>query len=228
MGVFSRLFKVGQAKANKLIDSLEKPEDMLDQAIRDKEKALAEAKESVQKVMAEERKRKAMFDKENKEAELWKSKAEMALKAGNEELALKALTRSEEHENNATSMKSGWESLRAEVDKLKIVIQKSQDEISELKRNKDLIIAQSKAAEVKKDIYEAKARIGKKADTDDLIARMKAKAENANYEADAAEEMADDLDGKDSLDKEFEALGTTSASQSAQDKLAALKAKLGK
>ena len=229
MGIFSRLFKVGQAKANEVIDSMESPELMLNQAIKDKDKALAEAKESVANVIAEERKLKHMLDKENQEKGLWEQKAQSALQAGKEDLAVKALQRSEEHSNNASSLQGQWEALRSQVDELKQVIRISQDEIADLKRNKDLIIAQSKASEVKKSIYQAKAKIGTKRSTDDLIARMKAKADNSKYQADAAMEMADDLDGKDSLEKEFEDLGpSTSASNSVQDKLAAMKAKMGK
>ena len=229
MGIFSRLFKVGQAKANQVVDSFEKPELMLNQAIKDKEKALAEAKESVANVIAEERKQKHMLDKENEQKTSWEQKAQGALQAGKEDLAVKALERSEEHGNNASSLQGQWESLRSQVDELKVVIKKSQDDIADLKRNKDLIIAQSKAAEVKKNIYQAKAKIGTKRDTDDLIARMKAKADNSKYQAEAAEEMAEDLDGKDSLEKEFENISTNaSTSNSVQDKLAAMKAKMGK
>lgn len=229
MGIFSRIFKIGQAKANKLVDSMENPELMLDQAIKDKEKSLRSAKESVQKVIAEERKQKAMLDREYEQKAIWESKAEMALKSGNEELAVKALARSEEHEKNGNSLKGQWELLKKQVDELKVVIRKSNDDIAEIKRNKDLIIAQTKAAQVKKNIYEAKVKIGKNTDTDDLISRMKAKAQNQAYEAEAAEEMAEELDGEDSLDKEFESLENSStASPSVQDKLAAMKAKMNK
>ncbi|MBN1970856.1 MAG: PspA/IM30 family protein [Candidatus Delongbacteria bacterium] len=229
MGFFSRLFKIGQAKANQLVDTLEKPELMLDQAIRDKEKNLKEAKESVQNVIAEERRLKAMLEKEKEQSSVWESKAEVAVKSGNDELAVKALQRGEEHSKNATDLEGQWTALSKQVEELKNVIRVSQDEIAELKRNKDLIIAQSKASEVKKNIFEAKAKIGSKSDTEDLISRMKAKAENQKFRAEAAQEMAEDLDGKDSLEKEFEVLGTEkSASQGVQDKLAALKNKLNK
>ena len=230
MGIFSRIFKIGQAKANKLVDKLEKPELMLEQAIKDKEKALREAKESVQNVIAEERKQKNMLDDELAQKEIWENKAQAALKAGKEELAVKALQRSEEYEKNANSLQGQWETLRKQVDDLKLIVRKSQDDINELKRNKDLIIAQSKAAEVKKDIYQARAKIGEKTNTDDLISRMKAKSEQNKYQAEAAQEMAEDLDEKDSLEKEFDDLDSSNsvASSSVQDKLAAMKEKLGK
>jgi phage shock protein A len=203
---------------------MEKPEVMLDQAIRDQQKNISEVKQSVQAVIATERQTKALLDKENENKNIWMQKAELALKTGNEELATKALARSEEHEQKAASLQPQWESQRAEIEKLKLAVRKMDDELAELKRNKDIIIAQSKAAEVKKDIYQAKAKIGKNK-TSDLIERMKAKAERSSFEAQAAEEMAEEASG-DMLEKEFEGLGHVTASQSVQDKLAALKNKL--
>ncbi|MBD3421554.1 MAG: hypothetical protein GF398_15655 [Chitinivibrionales bacterium] len=225
MSIFSRIFKVGQAHANQAIDGLEKPEVMLEQAIRDQEKAIREAKQKVQAVIATERQSKALLDRENHEKDLWEQKAQLALKSGNEELATKALMRSEEHETKGGTLQPQWEAQRSEVEKLKVSVRKMEEELAELRRNKDIIIAQSKAADVKKQIYEAKAQIGKKG-TSDLVARMKAKAERSSFEASAAEEMAES--GGDSLEGEFEKLESTAASSNVQDKLAALKAKLNK
>ncbi|MFQ3241847.1 MAG: phage shock protein A [Lentimonas sp.] len=226
MSIFSRIFKVGQASANKLVDKIEKPELMLEQAIRDKDKQVREAKKAVQSCIATERKTKALLEKDKAEKFAWEQKAEAAMRANNEELAIKALQRATEHEQKAQTMQSQWQSQRQAVDDLKKDILMMENELAEFKRNKDFIIAQSKAAEVKKDIYEAKARISDRHSADDLMARMKAKAEQQGFEADAAKEMATSFDTGDSLEKEFENLGTSGASVEVQDKLAALKAKM--
>lgn len=230
MSIFSRIFKIGQAHANKAIDGMEKPEVMIEQAIRDREKHIAEAKRKVQAVIATERQTKALLLKEEDGQKTWEQKAERALMAGNEDLAAKALTRSEEHDRNASNLRPQWETQRKSVEDLKKTIADMNDQLAELKRNKDIIIAQSKAAEVKKDIYEAKARISKKDKSHDLIERMKAKAERSTHEASAAEEMASlGNSSSDSLEKEFAALDSGSGpSAEVQDKLAAMKARLGK
>ena len=229
MSIFSRIFKAGQAAANKVVDKMENPELMLEQAIRDKDKQIQDAKKSVQSCIATERQAKALLEKERNEQKMWEQKAEMALKAGKEDLAVKALERASEHEAKVEPLQSQWESQRAAVDELKKEIQNMNDQLAEYKRNKDFIIAQSKAAKVKKDIYEAKARIsGGRRGADDLMARMKAKAERQSLEADAAKELANDTEtGVDSLEKEFDQLGDAPASAAVNDKLAALKAKLG-
>lgn len=225
MSIFSRIFKIGQAKANQVVDKFEKPELMLEQAIRDKEKQLREAKKAVQDCIATERQAKAMYEKELRSQKEWEAKAEAALHSGREDLAGKALTRAAEHEQKSKSLEVQWQNQRKSVESLKQDIQKFDDELAEYKRNKDFIIAQSKAAEVKKSIYEAKAKIGTDRKADDLMERMRAKAERASYQADAAEEMAESFTG-DSLEKEFDELNATASSPDIQDKLAAMKAKM--
>lgn len=226
MSIFSRIFKIGQASVNKVLDSFEKPEVMLEQAIRDKENQVREAKQSIQKCIATEHKTRAMMEQEKKQKADWEQKAEAALQAGKEELAVKALQRASEHETKAQTYEQEWLSQKESVEELKKDIYKLEDELAEVKRNKDFIISQSKASEVKKQIYEAKAKMGARNSSDDLLARMKAKAENNKYEADAAKEMAEDL-SNDSLEKEFDDLGTSAVSSDVQSKLAAMKAKMG-
>ena len=80
-------------------------------------------------------------------------------------------------------LQANWESQRHAVDELKRDIIKMEDELNDFRRNKDFIIAQSKAAEVKKSIYEAKAKISKNRSADDLMERMKRKAERQTNEA---------------------------------------------
>ncbi|MBW2647823.1 MAG: PspA/IM30 family protein, partial [Deltaproteobacteria bacterium] len=76
MSIFKRIFKVGEAKANQVIDKMEKPELMLEQAIRDQESAVREAKQKVVQVIATERQNKALLDKETEGAHEWEQKAQ--------------------------------------------------------------------------------------------------------------------------------------------------------
>jgi phage shock protein A len=227
MSIFSRIFKIGQAATHEVVDKLERPELMLAQAIRDKEKQIRDAKKAVQGCIATERQAKAMMEKERAQQREWESKAEAALKAGRDDLAVKALSRATEHEQKANSVETNWQDQRKTLDGLKQDITSFDDQLAEYKRNKDFIIAQSKAAEVKKSIYEAKAKISKSGDVDNLMERMKAKAERASYEAEAAQEMAEMQTGG-RLEAEFEGLEEKSGDSEVQAKLDALKAKIAR
>lgn len=225
MSILSRLFKIGQAATHTAVDKLERPELMLDQAIRDKEKQIREAKKAVQGCIATERQTKAMMERERVQQHDWESKAEAALKAGRDDLAVKALSRATEHEQKVSSIEANWKDQRKTLDSLKQDITSFDDQLAEYRRNKDFIIAQSKAAAVKKSIYEAKAKISQTGDVDNLMERLKAKAERAGYEAEAAQELAEAQTG-DRLEAEFAGLETKTSSSEVQQKLDALKAKL--
>ena len=225
MSILSRLFKIGQAATHTVVDKLERPELMLDQAIRDKEKQIREAKKAVQGCIATERQTKAMMERERLQQHDWESKAEAALKAGRDDLAVKALSRATEHEQKVSSIEANWRDQRKTLDSLKQDITSFDDQLAEYRRNKDFIIAQSKAAAVKKSIYEAKAKISQTGDVDNLMERLKAKAERAGYEAEAAQELAEAQTG-DRLEAEFAGLETKTSSSEVQQKLDALKAKL--
>ncbi len=225
MSILSRLFKIGQAATHTVVDKLERPELMLDQAIRDKEKQIREAKKAVQGCIATERQTKAMMERERAQQHDWESKAEAALKAGRDDLAVKALSRATEHEQKVNSVEANWKDQRKTLDSLKQDITSFDDQLAEYRRNKDFIIAQSKAAAVKKSIYEAKAKISQTGDVDNLMERLKAKAERAGHEAEAAQELAEAQTG-DRLEAEFAGLETKTSSSEVQQKLDALKAKL--
>ena len=226
MSIFARIFKIGQASANKAVERFEKPELMLEQAIADKEKQIREVKQAVQQVIATERQTKAQLEKEKAEKFQWEQKAEAAMRAGREDLAVKALERASEHESRAAALEPSWQGQHTSVAELKEEVIVMEAQVAEYRRNKDFIIAQSKASQVKKDIYEAKAKITHKRSPDDLMARMKAKAERQGYEADAAKEMAENT-GASSLENEFKSLSSAAGNPNVQAKLDALKSKLG-
>ena len=227
MGIFRRLFKIGEAKANKMVDDMEKPELMLEQAIRDKEAQISDVKKSVMAVIASEKETKGMLDQEKAEQKNWEQKAEAALESGKEDLAVKALTRAHEHEQKISMLEDSWKNQHDNAEMLKKEIEKMENDLAEFKRNKDFLVAQSKTADVKKQIYEARAKIKNDKSADDLMARMKAKAERTNYEAEAAEEMAETVTG-DKLKREFAEIDEAKVKEAVNKKLAALKSKMGK
>lgn len=225
MSIFSRLFKIGQAHTNRMVDHLEKPEVMLEQALRDKEKAIKDAMEKVQSVIATERQTRAQITKAEQEKLKWDERAQYALEKNDEKLALQALQRSEEHAGHISTLTPTWNLQRDSIDSLKIELQKMQDEINELKRNKDILIAQSKTAEVRKAIYDAKNSM-KRNDSTDLITRMKNKAEKQIYEAEAAKELSESFTKEDSLENQFAQIDNSGADIKAQARLAAMKEQL--
>lgn len=225
MGLFKRLFKVGQAHANKAVDGLEDPSVMLEQAIRDGDIEIKENRKQLQKLLAQVKQQEASAKTHRMSQSEWEEKAGQALDAGNEDLATRALERATEEEENAEIFEKQHQALLTEFKKLEVGVKAKQKDLEDTKRDKDVILAQLEAADVKKELNETKASIGTSGKSSgELIARMRKKANQTVAEADAAEDMAE-LAG-DSLEAEFDKLGTPS--KSVADKLAAMKAKRSK
>ncbi len=223
MGIFGRIKKISEAHLNNIADNLEDPELMLDQAIRDKEKQLSQAKQAVITVMATAKGSEKELKDTKKQQEDWEQKAKIALKAGNEELATKALVRSEEYAQSYLTLAPSVEMQKKDADGLKINISQLEAQVDELKRKRNVIVAQAKTAEVKKNINQARAKLNT-SDTDSLIERMQNKVSQNNLEAEAAGELAE-MSG-DQLEKEFSDLNATQASDSVKSKLELLKSQL--
>ena len=223
MGIFDRIAGIFKATANEVVDKLEDPEMMARQSIRDQEKHIVTCKEAVQAVIASEKLSKRDYMKAEDELNTWKDRARKAVDSGNDDLARKALLKANEVQGRVDTLKSNWEHLEKEVANVKVALQKAIDQLDDMKRTKDLLISQAKVAKAKKNISEVRAKIGKGGKAGDLLDRMKEKIAREESEADAAAEIADDLDGATSLEKEFENLGSSSSDIEAQ--LAALKSK---
>ena len=73
MSIFSRLFKIGQAKVNQVVDSMEDPATLLDQAIRDKETQIRDLRSAVAKCIATLKGTEAQLLTEKREKEKQKT-----------------------------------------------------------------------------------------------------------------------------------------------------------
>ena len=225
MGIFSRISTLFKSEANAAIDKLEDPEKMLNQTIRDMQEQLAQAKTQVAESIAFEKKLKMQLDKANDNAKEWENKAMAAVNAGRDDLAAQALQRQAECQKEADKLRAQWQAQKEGCDKIKAKLKGMNDKIEEAKRRKSLLVAQAKRAEATKTINKTLAGLND-AGAFDTFDRMAEKVESMEAEAQAAEDLAEDYAGGTSLEKEIDALNSTSASTN--DALAALKAKMGK
>ncbi|MFZ9885945.1 MAG: PspA/IM30 family protein [Myxococcota bacterium] len=221
MAIFSRIGTLLKSNVNDLISKAEDPEKMLNQMLIDMQQQLVEAKKQVAVAIADEKRLQKQFDSERSFAVEWEKKAMLAVKAGNDELARQALTRKTEHEKLAVGYQQQWQAQKAAVDQLKGALQGLNGKIDEAKRKKNLLIARAKRAEAQKAIAETMDGLSSTS-AFDTMARMEEKIDKMEAEASATYELAETASG-DQLEAQFKALET----QSSDDALAALKAKMG-
>lgn len=231
MSIFRRLFKVGEAEANTLIDKMEDPVKMSEQAIRDLKVDLNKALESLAEVKAIAIRTRRDSKSCQQQAADYEKKAMLLLQkaqqgqidaAEADRLAAEALNKKEHSEqevNRLTAEVQKYDNmtanLEAKVNDLKSQISRWENELRTLK-------ARAKVSTATKKLNQQMAGIDSSS-TVAMLERMKIKVEEEESLAQSYGEIAA---APKSVDDEIDkALGSSTPASS--DALAALKAKMG-
>ncbi|HMJ09864.1 MAG TPA: PspA/IM30 family protein, partial [Polyangiaceae bacterium] len=200
----------------------EDPAKMIEQALSDMHEQLAKTKERVAAAIADEKKLKDELQREHKLAADWENRAVLALKEGREDMAKQALLRQSEHAQQAQTLHVAWKQHLTGTDGLKDGLRKLYDQVEELKRRKNVLLARATRAQAQRQIHDTMAGVGDKTAAA-TFERMEAKIADMERQTSAQAELADELKGND-LEQEFKALEQRGA---ADARLLELKQKLG-
>ncbi len=228
MGIFKRIFKIGEAEAHSLVDKLENPIKMTEQAIRDLKgdlensiKALAEVKAlAIRSKNETEMHRNKAKEYENKAiALLQKAQAGQMEAAEADRLAQSSLEKKEEHTRSLSVSFENQKKYDASVAKLETQIKRLKSNISKWENEAKILKARAKVSSATKNVNKQLAGI----DSSSTIAMLERMKEKVEKEESLSESYAEIAEENTSVDEEIElALGSGSSS----DALAALKEKL--
>ncbi|MCR9166262.1 MAG: PspA/IM30 family protein [Nannocystaceae bacterium] len=221
MGLFSRLGTLIRSNINELINKAEDPEKMLNQVLVDMKAQLVEAKKQVAVAIADEKRIKKQYEQEATKAAEWERKAMLAVKAGDDNLARAALSRKQEHEEVAETLKQQWEAQKQSVEQLKAALRGLDNKIEEAKRKRNILVSRQKRAEAQRTINETLSNINSTS-AFDTFERMSDRVTQIEAEAEATAEIGGALP-EATLESQFKAL---EASSGVDDDLAALKSKM--
>ncbi|HAC20674.1 MAG TPA: phage shock protein A [Porphyromonadaceae bacterium] len=231
MGIFSRLFKVGQSEANSLVDKLEDPIKLTEQGIRDLKKDLEKAVEALAEVKSYAIRAKRDMNSAKERAADYEQKAILLLKKAQsgditqeeadrlatQALDAKAAAEKEmlRHEADAVRFDQNAEKLEVTVKTLKEKIVEFENELRNLK-------ARVRVSEASKNINKKLSSIDSSS-TLAQLEKMKEKIDQQEAIAEAYEGLSTETK---TLDQELEEAlgkkGTASQSQALSD----LKSKL--
>lgn len=227
MGILQRIRTVLAANINALISKAEDPQKMLEQLVLDMQQQFMEARQQVAVAMADEKRLQKQYENEVRIAQEWENKAKKAILAGEEDLARQALLRKAEHDKYAAEFKAQWEAQSQAVSQLRQALSDLNAKIEEAKRKKNLLIARAKRAEAQKNIHDTMAGL-KEGSAFDAFARMEAKVDQIEAEAQAATELSQGaLAGGDDLERKFKELDKKVTTGDADIALLELKRKMG-
>ncbi|MDH3599775.1 MAG: PspA/IM30 family protein [Candidatus Tectomicrobia bacterium] len=232
MGIFSRLFKVGQAEAHSVVNKLEDPIRMTEQGIRDLKRDLQGAMQGLAEVKGVALRMSKEGEDAKRQASEYERKAMLLLQraqdgqldmAEAERLATEALAQKDTVSERATRLLRDAEQqqrmsaqLQEKVLQLKSTITTHENELVTLR-------ARAKTAESTKKINQQLAKIDSSS-TISMLERMKNKVEEDEALAQAYGEVAD---ADASVDAEIDRALAGSQTAGAQDRLAELKTRMG-
>lgn len=233
MNIFRRLFRIGSAEANSLVDKLEDPIKMTEQGIRDLKADLGKALEALAEVKALAIRARNDADSDTEKAKDYEKKAILLLKRAEkgevsmedaDRLASECLVQKESHMENAASNRSNQEKFEVNVNKLDGNIKRLRSNVKKYEVELKTLKARAKVSKATKNINKQLADIDSTS-TVSMLERMK---EKVDQEEALAESYADIASENTSIDQEIDkALDSGSAEVKASDSLAALKAKMG-
>jgi phage shock protein A len=227
VSIFKRISDLVKSNVNDALDKAEDPRKVLEQTIIDMEADHKKARQKLLESMTLVKQTERQAENMRKSALDWESKAMAALKAGNEDLARTALAEKQKTEELAAEAENGVLAQKASTESLKGQIKDLEEKIVEAKRKKDELLARLNAADMtKKQAALAGGTAGSASAVGDNAAfdtfnRMVEKIENSEAEGEARRELMGDRAPE--VDMELKKL---SAQQTADDALAALKAKM--
>ncbi|MBN1352628.1 PspA/IM30 family protein [candidate division KSB1 bacterium] len=231
-GVFSRLFKIGQAEAHSMVDKFEDPIKLTEQGIRDLKQDLQASMQSLAEVkgiairMAKdaENNKKLAADYERK-AMLLLQKAQSGQMdmAEAERLATEAIVKKEDYAKQAVQSQKQYEQQQKMVEQLQVNINKLKSSVSAYENDLITLKARAKTAASVKKINQQMAKVDSSS-TIAMLEKMKTKVDEDESLAAAYGEIAS---ADKSVDDEINAAIAGTERVEATDKLAEMKAKLG-
>ena len=232
MSFFSRIFKIGQSEAHSMIDRFEDPIKLTEQGIRDLKNDLQGALTSLAEVKAIAIRTRKEAENKKKLAADYERKAMLLLQraqsgqldtAEAERLATEALSKKEQHSNEAVRVSQEAErhgqmadQLQANVNKIKSTISTHENELITLK-------ARAKTASSTKKINKQLSKIDSSS-TIAMLEKMKAKVEEDESLAIA---YADIATPDKTVDDEITSALESGRSSTASANLLELKKKMG-
>lgn len=233
MGLFKRLFKVGQSEAHSVVDKLENPIKMTEQGIRDMKKDLSKSLESLAEVKAMAIRSKKEFEQSKKAADNYENKAILILKKAEEgsisseeadRLAGEALVKKEQLMQDVARNEKEIKLFDTNISKLDSSVSKLRSNISHYENELKTLKARSRVSEASKKINKSLAGV----DSDSTIAMLEKMKDKVNQQESMAEAYGEISNESQSVDDEIDAVLGDSSNTNASSALEALKAKMKK
>lgn len=229
MGLFSRAHDIIQAKTNKALDKVERPDEMLDLSYEKMLEQVTQVRRALVDIAASRKRIELQAQQLQQSAERLQDQARQALSVGREDLAREALTRKNAAVSQMDQMDPQHQQLVEEEQKLTQTLQALQARLNAFRTQKETMKAQYSAAKAVTAVNEGVAGLSKSiSDSGATLQRAQDKIAGLQARSGALDELLasgalEDLGGGggDDIQRQLDQLG---AGHSVDAELAALKA----
>jgi phage shock protein A len=139
MGLFQRAHEIIEAKANKALDSAEKPDEMLDLSYEKMLEQITAVKRSLVDIAASRKQLELQEQQLQHSVDHLQDQAKQALGAGREDLAKEALARKATAQAQIDGMEPQHQQLSEEEDKLTHTLQALQERVNQFRSQKEVL-----------------------------------------------------------------------------------------
>lgn len=222
MNMAERFARLVKSNVNQALNSMEDPEKLLTQAVEDMQKDLIKVRQAYAEVSASTKRMSEQCRVAEAEAEKWYSRAQLALERGEDDLAREALTRRQQQNELADSLKEQIEAQSGSINGLFESMKDLEAKMTEAKSKKDQIIARARTAKASTKVNDMLAGVGSSSSVA-AFERMKDKVEQMEAEADVSKQLAAASGSSStgtSMESQFKALERAGG---VDDELAAMK-----
>lgn len=222
MGIFKRISDIISANFNDLVEEYEDPEQMLRQAVREMEEAIARARPDVARAMANEKTISKELASNKAQCQSWDGRARSAVESGDDALARKALERKKEYEKIVAALQDQQIAAQEASQMLRRQLEAMEAKLNDAQRRLSTLVARNRAANIRSKM--ATADVAVRLDDDDAFSkfdRLSRKVEMAEAEAEAMAELA--RGSKQAREPEPSQVEAPSSDQDIDAELAALK-----
>jgi len=216
MNLFDRFQRVAKSNINNILQSLEEPEKILNQAVEDMQTDLVKVRQSYAEITATQRRLLKQKEQTDALSEDWYKRAQLALAKGEEGLAKEALTRRQQQIEVGDGLQNQIDEQGQAVDKLYEGMQALEAKILESRSKKEQMIARARTAQSTQKVNDMLGGITGKTSMD-AFKRMEDKVEALEAAAEVSAEMGS-FDGKalpgssaGSVESQFAMLEATSS-----------------
>lgn len=223
-----RISAIFQAKANKALDHIEDPREMLDLSYEKQVGMLRDVKRGIVEVTAARRRLELQAEELRGQLPKFDAQALQAMKSGREDLARVALERKASTQAQVESFEAQVGSLKAEQDQLVSAEQRLQAKVDAFRTKKEVMKAQYTAAKATVRVGEAVTGLSEEmTDVGYAIQRAEDKTAQLKSRGAAIHELLesgvlnDSLDGSTPLDRELDSLGRAATVDAEMERLRA-------